>query len=245
MLLLSLDTETSGIDVNIDRVLEIGGVIYDTEAKSPIHLLSMLVKPDPDFKVAQETYEYTNISQQMLDTHAVTTSEALKSLNEMALLHKPDYIVGFNSRAFDWKILRNEYKRCGLLPQALEYPDLDIYEDVAWPAKYTCRKLGHLAMEHNVSVGFAHRAVFDSLTTLKLMECYPLEAIIARSKMPYVVVKAYVSFDQKDLAKKRRYSWEKISDRQFDKSWVKRIKESEVDQEAKEAGFRVEVIANG
>jgi len=80
--------------------------------------------------------------------------------------------------------------------------------DVPSPPQITTRKLAHLAAEHGFLNPFAHRAVFDVLTMLKILSCYPIENVIISSNQPLMKLVALVAFDGRYKAKARGFSSE-------------------------------------
>jgi hypothetical protein len=69
---------------------------------------------------------------------------------------------------------------------------------------------------------------------LKLTAMYDIEAIVKRSQIPNVEVRASVSYDDRLLAKERGYHWKPEL-----KQWRKPMKLDEVQAEKDSAGFPV------
>jgi len=76
--------------------------------------------------------------------------------------------------------------------------------------------------------------VNDVLATLKLLSMYDLDAVIKRSQIRNVEVRAVVDYDDRLLAKERGYYWKSEL-----KQWRRPMKLNEVDAEKQSAPFPV------
>jgi hypothetical protein len=81
--------------------------------------------------------------------------------------------------------------------------------------------------------------VFDVLTMCRVLSNYDFNQVVEYSKIPFITVRAMVEYADRQLAKDQRYTWEKLGDRTFQKSWVKRIKENKFEDEKKICKFPV------
>jgi DNA polymerase III subunit epsilon len=125
-------------------------------------------------------------------------------------------------------------------------PVIDTLTDIPFASEPDSRKLKYLAGDHGFLNPFAHRAVFDVLTMLKVLSHYPIDKVLEYAKAPMITIRAVVDFNNKDKAKARRFSWEKIGDKTYPKMWVKRIKEFQLEEEKKAmAPFQVGVLERG
>ena len=75
--------------------------------------------------------------------------------------------------------------------------------------------------------------MFDAAATLWFLAQYDFATVEAYKKIPWKVVRAVVSFDDRELAKKEGYSWAELNYKKYDKMWVKLIKENELEAERK------------
>jgi hypothetical protein len=108
--------------------------------------------------------------------------------------------------------------------------------------KVDSMRLMHLAASHGFLNPFSHRALFDVMTMLKIMSEYSFEEVLLQSKVPFVIARALVDYDNRQLAKDARFNWEKIGEETFPKQWVKQVRENKLaaEQAAAEAkGFKV------
>jgi hypothetical protein len=78
---------------------------------------------------------------------------------------------------------------------------------------------------------------------MRVFSNYDLKDILAYQAIPFVTIRAMVNFDNKELAKAQRFSWEKIGDKVYTKQWVKRIKQDRFEEEKQAcAAFKIVVI---
>ena len=230
MLLLGLDFETTWtepVDPTRARITEIGAVLFDWDLGKPIQLLSTYVWDEDYPKSPDKLVKLTGITDDMLKSMGKSSMTALIELN--ALIKKADYVVAHNGSIFDKIIYENESSKYG---NTVSKPWIDTRIDVDYPEEISTRKLTHLAAEHGFVNPFAHRALFDALTMLKLLDHYPIDKVIANSKFPLIHSIAKVSYQDRDLAKARGYYWDGEN-----KTWFKPMKENRFEQEEKDAPF--------
>lgn len=233
MNLLGIDLETSGTDPLKDRIIEFGCVLYDWDDRMPMQLMSELVDPameNPEWQLPKEIVEITGITLHALDRYGRYEKDVLAEVDDMA--GYADYAVAHFGNDFDRPFVEEAYRRCGL-PIFEVQGWIDTAVDVKYPERIKTRNLRHLAAEHEFLNPLCHRAVFDVLTTFKIMENYDLDAIIARSKEPMVYLQALVSFDEKEKAKERGYRWYAPG-----KIWWRSFKSSDAEVEVAECGFK-------
>lgn len=243
MKILGVDVETTGLDTKEDQIIEIGAVIWDTEAKIPLEMYSAFVLPKK-LPLPEEITRITGIKEEWLRAYGKSLAQVMGYID--ALLIKtfdPDYILAHNGENYDRPLILAELDRHGLTDHGFRrIPWLDSRTDLPFEKEPSSRRLSHLAAEHGFLNPFAHRALFDVLTMMKLTTFYDFEKIVAQAKVPWLVVRALVSYDDREKAKELRYSWEKIGNQTWPKSWVKKIRANQLELEKKAAeakGFRI------
>lgn len=234
MLILSLDTETTGLDFEKDRIVELGLAMWSVEDRQPVRLLGHMVKPEIDINPLHwaEAEKIHGISQESVNRYGMPENLAFKQL--CTWWGTADYLVGHNALMFDLPMINAWAARHGCT--MVKKPWIDTRVDLPRPLS---GRLIHLAAEHNFLNPFSHRALFDALTCMKILDCYDIPTVIERSRMPNVIVEAQVSFADKDLAKNRGYQW---NDYKGKKRWIRTFKDGEVGLEQREAGFKVVVL---
>ena len=227
MKLLGIDFETSGLSADKDTITEAGLVLYDTELRAPVRISGFLVKGG---LITAEITRITGITQRAVDAYGYEPAAALKAITSFA--NQADYFVAHNA-PFDKSFL-------AALDNGLanSKPWVDSRTDLP-PGAYKLGKsasLKYLCADHGFLYS-AHRAVNDVLAMLQLMAMYDIDAIIKRSQIPNVEVRAQVSFDDRILAKERGYYWKPEL-----KQWRKPMKLDEVQAEKDAAGFPVILV---
>lgn len=245
MRLLGLDLETTGLDTANDRIMELGVVLWDSDKKYPLEMKSFfLIDRGIIERCTPETQEMMNrvcgITLPMLEEFGHPPRIVLRSLEDLCEVRGVEYIVAHNGENFDRPLLMAELNRHFPSESPLTHlPWIDTRTDIPFPQEPDSRKLKHLALDCGFINPFSHRAVFDVLTMLRVLSHYPLLDVIAYSKIPFVTIQALVEYKDRELAKARRFSWEKIGDKTYFKKWVKRIKIDQLDKEMQDCPFKI------
>lgn len=231
MLLLGVDVETTGLDDGSDAIIELGMVLWDYQGSRPVRVYNELVSPIGQKKVSEEITQITGIKQEDVDKYGIPPHHAASWFGEFE--SEADFIVAHNA-PFDRGFIDRHMKLC-TRPES-EKPWIDTRQDVPWRTTGS-RKLGYLAADHGFLNPFAHRALFDVLTMMRLMSQYDLDVIIERSKSPTVTLQAMVSFQEKDLAKQKGFYWKAET-----KQWCLDIKACDVPDFVKTCDFNVRTL---
>lgn len=232
MVLLSFDFETTGLNPEINQVIEVGAVLFSTEQDQQLMSQGYLV--DHEISIPPEITKITGIKKQMIDKFGLSSKTALSTFLNMAEM--ADAYVGQNVLDFDVPFLRNWAKAEGeTVPERLV---IDTKTDLPGVVS---KHLGYMAADAGFLNPFPHRAVSDCMTVLRLVSMHNIDDIVVRAKSPRVTLAADVSFDNNHLAKERGYYWG--PSRGFEeKVWFKLIKELELEKEAQEAPFNVSKV---
>jgi hypothetical protein len=121
------------------------------------------------------------------------------------------------------------------------------YNDVPYPARFRCKILSHLALDHGIEFGpnfKAHSALIDIELILKILIAggYTLEKILAYKNDAWIYLQALVPTPWEDNGKGKEdakaagYSFETArgtTEPKFPKAWVKRIKSAALEEEKK------------
>lgn len=236
MRVLGLDFETTSLDPQTAHIIEIGAVLWDTEKKTPLKIFNELVW-DPDYPpIREEGLAHHGIGEDLLREMGKPPRISFARLDLIAAVHDPKFIVAHNGRAYDCPLLKANLKWCELedeeTPALLSLPWIDTKEDLPFDYPVSSRKLSHLAADHGFMNPFAHRAVFDVITMLRVMSYYPMEKILEYQK--FKPIEAVVSFNDREKAKEAGFSWNASL-----KKWWKKIHPDSLVEEQKKYAFPI------
>jgi DNA polymerase III epsilon subunit-like protein len=224
MIILGTDVESTGLEPELDQIVELGLAVYDTVAMQFLALHSDL-------------YQTDRWSDEAEAVHHIKQSSMMKGygrdFNPWKLVekYKPDIIVAHNAE-FDRQFTRRwpEFESIPWICTHLDLPHEKFLK------KSPCGKLQHLAVDYNFESGQRHRALFDAMLCCEIAAKHDLAKILTSSKEPKYVVAAwhegkpdYSSKDfvtQKEYLKKAGFRWDADNQR-----WIKnQIPESQVEK---------------
>lgn len=240
MIVLGYDLESTGIDVKADRILEVGAVLYDTDARQPVRMYDTLIRPrDP---LPEGYVSPTGIKGEWLQAHGVSLAEAFGEVQRMIAAMPEPIIIGHNVINYDKQLSLAELAREQIVGHGLESAHyVDTRQDLQFSPEPSSRKLKHLLADYAHALNpFEHRAICDVLACFKLIDLFPFEEVLAHSKVPLITVRALVTYQmekERQGAKELRYNWNGEA-----KLWTKQIRENTLEAEAAAGaakGFRV------
>lgn len=199
---LLLDTETTGLDPQIDACIEVGCVVFDTWRASPVMSFASLINHDSN---AMEKVNHIPAALVLVAPPADLVWGRVAAMADTC-----DAILAHNA-AFDR----------GFVPEPVREakPWICTKDDLEWPhASRPGLSLVSLALEHGLGVSSAHRALADCDLIARLLsrvaeQGVDLAAFLARGLRPKATYQALVSFADKDKAKDAGFTWEPASKR--------------------------------
>ncbi len=251
MLICGVDLETTGL-TDKDRIIEIGAVLFDDTFTATDRIFSTFVKQS--IPITPLIKELTGIT----DEQVANGVEPIQALNYLVEFSKNADIFCAHNKAFETGFIKQEADSC-----KFEYPKefgakqwICSKEDVKKFQTAKCRKLSHLAADYRVDLlkYTLHRSVNDVLLMGELLKAANVTGteMLAYALEPWIYLEALTHPPWKDqgvstgLAKADGYGWEKCVGSHlpvFPKMWVKRVKQSEIENEkAKQVGFQRTVI---
>lgn len=211
--LLIIDTETTGLRPQEGQCIEVGAILFHVPSRSVLTQISFLLPCDenPAQAVNGIAPAITN-----LDCSWTESLECFHSLE-----HNADALVA-HSAAFD-----RQWFGIDPLPE-LTRPWICSKDDIRWPADRRLRpapSLAELALAYEVPVWAAHRALTDCIYLAQVFQrCDDLEALLQRALEPRSLMKAVISFDERDLAKAAGFRWNEP----VPKAWTRRLSAREI-----------------
>ncbi|MEM9944704.1 MAG: 3'-5' exonuclease [Cyanobacteria bacterium P01_D01_bin.36] len=228
MKVLIVDLETTGFDPVSSKAIEIGAILFDCATHTVLEQISSLI-PCNSNKAQNVNQIAPEASMQ-----SIVYLGAITHLEEMAAI--ADYITAWNS-SFDSKWFGHPNQE---LP-ALDKPWFDAM-GVNYARSSNSKKLIDVALAHGIPVISAHRALTDCSLVAELfrrhrnIEQLILDAI-AREGEPKVLVIAEIAYEDRQKAKDKQFTWNKLISNQ----WAKWVRASEIDS----LGFPVHIVDDG
>ena len=182
--ILILDTQTTGLDNEIDDCLEVGSILFNVKSRSVLAQQCFLLRVEINNaeKINNIPAEITRLPQPLF--------EAIKYFE--SLVHVSDVIVAHNAE-FDMK-----WFGLNRLPQ-IDKQWICSMDDISWPADRQLKtrpSVRDLALAYGIPVWNAHRALTDCIYLAEVFKrCTELEKLLIRALEPKVLVRAEISYD--------------------------------------------------
>jgi DNA polymerase-3 subunit epsilon len=155
--LIYYDTETTGIKMGKDRIIEIAA--YDPELDRKFCTFT-----NPEMPIPAESTAITQITDEMV-RDAPLIKEALSAF--IAFCEGDVVLIAHNNDSFDKPFLENEMKRAGL-----EMPNWPFIDSLKWSRKYRTdlprHALQFLREAYGIESNQAHRAMDDVLVLYQI-----------------------------------------------------------------------------
>jgi DNA polymerase III alpha subunit (gram-positive type) len=233
MLMLGIDLETTGLNKDIDKIIEVGVVVFSPFDWSIWTMHSWLVHQ----KVPEHIRDLTGISQIMLDKNGQSEFVVANKLVALINHFKINSIVAHNA-PFDIGFLKEFIKQ---LPEHSSILDdkliIDTKIDLPYKKDMGQGDLTRICAKHGFLNPFAHRAVFDVLSMIKVMSNYNIEEITFRAKSPNVTLVSDAPFSQKEEVKKAGFYWKPAT-----KTWERLVKQCDIEDFKNSLPFEVTIV---
>jgi DNA polymerase III subunit epsilon len=225
---LCIDTETTGLNYQQDKVIEVGIVAFEFNPSTG-EILKVTERfsgfEDPGIPIPQEITDITGISDEMVRGRAFADSEV------NALAQKAQLVIAHNA-AFDRKFVEARFPIFTGMPWACTVTQID------WSAeRLSSRTLDYLLFKTCGLTINAHRALDDAegvlgllLGQLPVSRAPIFKTLLKRANEATSRFSAVSApFDKKDLLKQRGYRWNDGT-QGGSKSWWRDVS-SEAEQE--------------
>ena len=196
MLILGIDLEGinedliySGVNLKVDRVIEIGAVIWETRLNFPIKFFSELIDEKDRLKLTEEVIDITGIDEELLRDYALRGDEIKMALQRLAIIiKKADYLMAHNGTKYDKPMLEAMFDRHGVRMPNKTW--IDTQEDVEYAKRITHKSMAALEHAHGFINPFPHRAVTDVLAMLKVASNYDYDRMAKLASSPKIKIVA-------------------------------------------------------
>ena len=237
-----IDFETTGLELTKDLPFEVGVVHYNEKWEVQGQWKSFMW--DETYpEISKDAERVTGVSQETLKGYAKDPFTVLTEFFREIV--DSQYVIAYNAK-FDRSMLEAVCKHVSLEGVIPSEKWVCALKDVDYPTYITCKKLSHIAVEYGLTVfgDRLHRATTDCMMTAEVLKAggHTIEQMVKYRDEPSLIIQANVSYDDRQLAKDMKYSWEKIDDLVFSKLWVKRIKASKLQEEETKAKFNIVVL---
>lgn len=234
MKIISIDTETTGLDTSTCEIIELGYALYDTDCGfSPIAVYSELALPKTP--LVEEVTEATGLTDSILNKYGKQIDEVMLNFVNIHNQFEPDFILGHNIIDYDKPVMIRHLDLIREAPLSKKAPIIDTRIDPPFKKQPKNLNLAFLAAEYGEFVNpFPHRAIFDAVTTAKLLFKLGLGKAAENATSQLIELRADCNFHTKDLARAAGYNWD--GDR---KMWVKKLRESIANEKERSRPFAV------
>ncbi|MEZ4743477.1 MAG: 3'-5' exonuclease [Bdellovibrionota bacterium] len=213
---LVVDLETTGLDPVKDKIIEIGLVEFAVESsKNPVISNIYGALEDPKVSLSPEIVKITGLEDKYLEGQCIDWGIVQKYFDRSS-------VVIAHNMSFDRSFLQQRQElNLSTAHWACSKKHID------WFAHgFKTRALNYLAADHGFVNSFAHRAVFDCATTLRLITPYLSELIETSYEHEICFSAVGAAFEKKDILREHGYRWNPEV-----RVWQKSVFEKKADEE--------------
>lgn len=156
-----LDCETTGLDPDKDRVIEVAVMVFTTEKE--IHVFDTLI--NPECQIPEESIKIHNITQEMV-CNMPTIDQVLPEILKIIGKHP---IVGHGVK-FDITLLANACERAGIMHGLNSNKVIDTLRMARMYGESPINSLKQLGKHFNIQEEGAHRAMSDVVVNVEVFK---------------------------------------------------------------------------
>ena len=249
MIALIFDTETTGLDPDVDRIVQYGALAYDTVEARVIDSRTWLAW-DKSFPLVAEGIKVHGWNLATLMKYAMHPGNALREFRQWVNNVNPNLIVAHNGIFFDRNMLLAEmrrYQNADPVSRLLELPWLDTIHHASYPG-CPSKSLLTLAAFHGFLNPFPHNALSDCLTLAKLLDLNPklvhqmAETAAEDSCLIFANIPPKFNAAQNKIVKAKKFVFQEFQGHFYEKSWIRIIPAKDYATFAASCDFQVNII---
>lgn len=163
MIVSCIDTETTGLNRNTDRIIQLSVANFDTETGAIVAKLDHYIKPSGVWSITPSAQAVHNISEEMVNEQGVSLKEIYPKFMEMIADHP---ILTYNGSSFDISFIQKEFEREGLETNFERHEYIDAFDI---ERRVNSNKLSDTYMRY-FGHGFedAHNSMADVMATIQV-----------------------------------------------------------------------------
>jgi len=233
MRIIFIDTETTGLpDKDYSSVIELGSCTWVSDV-GIISMESFLLNNLRVKEMPEDSYRVHGIKAETVLNYG---RQPASSLGQFFINMKEADAICAARYVFDKEMLERDAKRLKItMPQCTW---IDFLSDIPYGPKIKGHSVAHIAADHGFVNPFPHRALTDVLTMVSVIERgkYNMKKVVEDCQSPMLTVRAKVSFEQKEMAKKKGFKWNPT-----DKVWFKALRENQYIKERETYAFETTI----
>ncbi|WP_234996063.1 3'-5' exonuclease [Pseudobacteriovorax antillogorgiicola] len=215
---LIIDLETTGIDPETDKIIELGLIEFRISEDVPVPAITNMygAVEDPKQALSEEIKKITGLDDYMLQGQKIDWVYVRAAIQRSSIIiaHNADFDRSFLEKRAELAGLEDAHWACSM-------------KHIDWAKHgFKTRALNYLAADHGFVNSFAHRALFDCATTFRLMSPYFAELVRKSFMKEYRVFATAAPFESKDKLKARAYRWDGAK-----RVWYKTVLEDMIESE--------------
>jgi DNA polymerase-3 subunit epsilon len=203
-----IDLETTGLDSENNRIIEIGLLEFAVDSSYSVVILNgYSAVEDPGVVIEPEIEKLTGLGNRHVAGRSIDWKivQSILGRNAIVIAHNMPFDRGFLKKRAELD-LSTVHWGCSA-------------KHIDWSGHgFKTRALNYLAADHGFVNSFAHRALFDCATTLRLIQPYLAELIETSYEREIKFVATGAAFETKDLLRENGYRWD-----QNERVWQKTV----------------------
>lgn len=257
MIVFIYDTETTGLDPSVDRIVQHGLLVLDLKFNKVIDIISILAW-DKDFPAVAASGKVHGWTLPCLMKYATHPGNAIARLHDAYQKYLPDAILAHNGTKYDKNMLAAEINRwcVGSEPRQpsllLETPWLDTQHHAEYEG-CPSKSLLTVAAHHEFINPFPHDAVSDCFTIVSILKRNPTLLLSMAKRAAATKSLIFANLPQERLPraefdvlhaklKAAKFLWQDCEGYHYEKSWIRIIERDKFEEFASTCPFQVNII---